>query len=178
MEIAPATSFLQYLSGQRKPLEKLQWDARMLTPFPWQVGSPGMRCHLLTLLWLHHEAGRSVPAKVPAGMGWRRPGAQAKMAPLEVYPNMGKSSQIILAGCLYFGMFYLRCPESFLFFHSGIFNTVRLLLSHFPAQEPSKRHIQRMIHFTCFTHQHRMCCTPEPSASLPCLQKSKQLTLL
>lgn len=70
MEIAPATSFLQYLSSQRKPLEKLQWAARMLMPFPWQVGSPGMRCHLLTLLWLHHEAGRNVPAKVPAGTGW------------------------------------------------------------------------------------------------------------
>lgn len=150
----------------------------MLTPFPWQVGSSGTRCHLLALLWLHHEADRNVPAKVPAGMGWRRSGTQAKTALLEVYPNMGKGSQIILAGCLYFGMFYLRCPESFLS-STWVFVVLFIFFYHtFQPKEPSKRYIQGMIHFTCFTHQHRMSCTPELSASLPCLQKSKQLTLL
>lgn len=105
-------------------------------------------------------------------------GTQAKMALLEPYPNMGKGSQIILAGCLYFGMFYLRCPESLLS-STWVSAVLFIFFYHaFQPKEPSKRYIQGMIHFTCFTHQHRMSCTPELSASLPCLQKSKQLTLL
>lgn len=63
MEIAPATSFLQYLSGQRKPLEKLQELHGCSRPVPGRWDPLALRGR--AQLWLHHEAtGRA--AKCPS----------------------------------------------------------------------------------------------------------------